>query len=400
MSIPEPQPERDVPSWDFLRSRFDSSTRGEPTRTVGLWCVDVVEEFLTPTWTVDFWRAAGHAPSIISAPWHGVAFDELVDLTLRVVDTDSIPGVAKLRRATRTNLTDDRLLHNSLQLEVAALARRSGADVHVEVKQHTPKPIDVIVNHDGRSIGVEAFVVLTDDRMRIGREYADLIGDRMSELRFKFDVEFDGELTMQLDDDETAAWVAALAAAADEADITQRTVRVDHRGGTVNVIPGRLATSARFTGPQVSGDGWSRTARRLRAKAEQAHESGATWLRVDLRDGLWQFTPWSQARLPEKTDELAGAIVHVLQGIPLHGVVATSGSCMAQGAYVGETYRGPRSVGLRRLIGQFRVRETIIVPLCEEALAEGPLWYQMYDAEPTWRNELLERFSLPDVELS
>lgn len=348
---------------------------------------------------MDFWHATGFAPGIVHAPWHGVAFDELVDLALRVADTAGIAGRAKLRRVTRTDLTGDRLLHSSLQLEVAALARRAGADVQFEVKQQSGKPVDVVVNHDGRTIGVEAFVILTDDQMRTGREYAGRIGDHMSGIRHKFDVEFDGQLTVQLDDDETAAWLDALATAADEANLEQHTVRVHHRAGTINVIPGRLATRATFTGPQQSGDGWTRTARRLHGKAEQAQESGATWLRVDVRDGLWQFTPWSQTGLPEKTNELAGAIAHALQGIPVHGVVATSGSCMAQGEYVGETYRGPASVGLRRLIGQFRVRETIIVALREEALAEGPLWYQLYDAEPTWRSELLSRVGLPDVEL-
>jgi hypothetical protein len=86
--------------------------------------------------------------------------------------------------------------------------------------------------------------------------------------------------------------------------------------------------------------GWPRVEGRLLQKAAQATRAGGGWLRVDLMDGTWQFTLWAHVSLREKIDQIAellkSALCH-LDGIT--GVVASSGVCVAQGQFHGESAR-------------------------------------------------------------
>lgn len=58
-------------------------------------------------------------------------------------------------------------------------------------------------------------------------------------------------------------------------------------------------------------------------------------------DGTWQFTPWARARL-EKVDQIAELLKSALCQVDgITGVVASSGACVAQGQFHGESARIP-----------------------------------------------------------
>jgi hypothetical protein len=62
---------------------------------------------------------------------------------------------------------------------------------------------------------------------------------------------------------------------------------------------------------QASG-GWSRTASRLKQKAQQTEASGATWLRADLLNGIFWASEWAHSPLPDKTAAMAELIKSAL----------------------------------------------------------------------------------------
>ncbi len=66
------------------------------------------------------------------------------------------------------------------------------------------------------------------------------------------------------------------------------------------------------------------------------------------------------------------------------------------GGHEDETYRDREgNVGLRLLIAPVRVRETIVVPLDEQAQHETDLWVRLYDREPGWIDWALSMAGLP-----
>jgi hypothetical protein len=86
--------------------------------------------------------------------------------------------------------------------------------------------------------------------------------------------------------------------------------------------------------------GWPRVEARLLQKAEQAARAGGGWLRADLRDGTWQFTPWARARLPEKIDQISNLVKPALGQVDgTAGIVVSSGACGAQGQFRGLSTR-------------------------------------------------------------
>jgi hypothetical protein len=80
---------------------------------------------------------------------------------------------------------------------------------------------------------------------------------------------------------------------------------------------------------------------------------------------MWQFTPWSNAGLRAKIDEIVPLIRQALDQIPgSDGAVLTGGGVLAQGDFYGESARGVQDYyALRRVLPARRVRETMIVPV-------------------------------------
>lgn len=92
-------------------------------------------------------------------------------------------------------------------------------------------------------------------------------------------------------------------------------------GATIQIVPQSQELGGGLRGPEMRGDSWARIAPRIHQKVEAAVESGASWLRLDARDGLWQFTEWSTRPLAEKLQLLDAAVRGLLGG--LSGIIVS-----------------------------------------------------------------------------
>ena len=135
---------------------------------------------------------------------------------------------------------------------------------------------------------------------------------------------------------------------------------------------------------------------KLIQKARQASGAGGGWLRADIRDGMWQFTPWARAGLRAQIDQIADLIRPALgqvQGID--GVVLSSGALLAQGEFYGESARSEgECYGLRRVLPAVRVREAVIVPVTPRGCDQARIWRDMYNAEEYWLDWALHQVGL------
>jgi hypothetical protein len=154
-----------------------------------------------------------------------------------------------------------------------------------------------------------------------------------------------------------------------------------------------------MSGPVVSRDGWKRTGSKLTSKAHKEYSERPVWLRVDVLDGLWQFTNWAEMDLESKLSAVAAKVHGDLAGSSsVAGVVLSSGAVRNPGGFIDELVRNAstKAIGLRRLLPFSRVRETMIVPVEAAHVEETQLWISLYDSEPEWFGLSLDRLDLPD----
>jgi hypothetical protein len=112
--------------------------------------------------------------------------------------------------------------------------------------------------------------------------------------------------------------------------------------------------------------------------------------------GMWQFTPWSNAGLRAKIDEIVPLIRQALDQIPgSDGAVLTGGGVLAQGDFYGESARGVQDYyALRRVLPARRVRETMIVPVTARGCSQAGIWRELYNTEESWLDWALSRAGL------
>jgi hypothetical protein len=386
------------PTWDLWRDAMDKSNHSEAGRQAGHWALEQLEYVLGPDWPVRVWRKEGAVPpEIAMAHAHLVAFGQLLEFALRVTILAGLNGFGAVRQDLRSDLRLQRRIHARLQLEVAALTLRAGHPVALEARTRgAGRPVDVLIGESTTAIGVEARVILRDEVSQQGVSFWDRVDSGLWRIRARYDVEFAGELHEQLTDNQLDEWLTALESAAALVLVDGKSRVLELQTGTITVIKGPLAAGTTFKGPVNSANGWPRLGIILRAKADQAVNAGASWLRVDVMDGLWQFSPWARWTLAAKTEALSEAVrqeLHNRSG--LAGAILTCGALLAQGQFEDETCPGADgATGLRRLIAPARVRESVVVPLIPEARSEGELWARLYSDEPTWLDWALAKCDL------
>jgi hypothetical protein len=390
---------RPVPNWQLWRGEMQRSQRSETEKTAGLWALDVLASMLGSDWPERTFESEGSVPSeVLGAATHVLYFAQLLDLALRLELLRGVTGIQTVVRDLRQDLRFDRRAHSAIQLEVAGLAARAGFDVALE-RRISPGggPVDVLLEKVGVVIAVEARVILRDQESREATSFWDRLMEGLMVVSFRHGVEFSGEVISRLGDEALVEWFANLDSAASQvaSDSVSRTVPT--AAGTITVLAPRDAGEARLTGPRESTDGWPRIRSALRDKAQQAATAGATWLRLDVMDGLWQLTPWSAWPLAQKAKVLAQAVREDMTSATLLGAVVTSGACLSWGGHENASFRDPAELtfALCRVLPLGRVRECVIVGLSNEALEGMQLWYQLYDDEPNWLDWAVAKVSLP-----
>lgn len=318
------------------------------------------------------WLAEGWVPPELALAFsHTIAFAQLLELALRLSSFREAPGAGVIRQGLRSNRTTERWRHVQLQLELAALAGAVGADAKFETRSEHGWPADVVLEHAHESVAFETFAVFTSDEWRAATGASDEISDRLFALELKHHlslvVDFQGE---NLSPKELESWLRGVEQAADlvVSDGREREV-------TSGQVRARLARNdsgppSSFRGPPITANPWRRIVRKLDAKREQVSaNTDSVWLRVDLLEGMWQFSEWARAPLPEKLAVMRDYLrAEFTQAAGLAGIVVSSGAAWAQGRFDDEdAVADDGSIALRRNLRPLRVRETLIIPLRSSA---------------------------------
>jgi hypothetical protein len=124
------------------------------------------------------------------------------------------------------------------------------------------------------------------------------------------------------------------------------------------------------------------------------------WVRIDCRDGLFQFTDWPPMAPPDRIAAMADAIrTEVPWPGCAQGVVLSSGYATSPGANSPEaenvTAATDQGTFLRRLTAPGLVRETVILPFGPAAHNTAQQWRDAYDKEPQWLDTDLAAAGMP-----
>lgn len=201
--------------------------------------------------------------------------------------------------------------------------------------------------------------------------------------------------------DELEDWLQRFEAAADEVatdgeprTVTAGVVRAD-------IAPVDRGPPSRFSGPPTVFNGWERMLGKLEQKSRQTSTSpDGVWLRVDVLDGLWQFTEWARYDLGQKLIVMEQYLHHGFgQTAGLAGFIVSTGAALAQGRFADEAVQSAHgSVALRRNIAPIRVRETLIVPMTDQAVSITEFLATAYDEEPSSLGRSLQLADLGTVD--
>jgi hypothetical protein len=341
-------------------------------------------------WPERSWTPYGLPSGFALAGFHTLAHCELLELALRLSLLDDLPGRGQVQRALRGDAASSQVMHARIQLEVAALAQRIGRAAALESRQISPKdPVDVLVGH----MPVETFAVPSEDREIEHRQAADEMMHWLFMLGVVHGVHVAGKVQTLLDHHKRETLGEEIIAASRRLENGTGEQILSDTDYQLVVLRREHAAGRALTGPTTRSDAWRKPARRLHKKAEQARSSGATWLRRDIRNGLWQFTELRKLSLADRAMQLAAATRQILSAHPhIHGAVLSCGSLHAQGYFTDESTVGELGeIGLRRVIFPLRVRELIVVPASLESSEEAEDWYAIYDGEADWLTSGLER---------
>jgi hypothetical protein len=361
-----------------------------------------MERHLGSDWLRHVIEAERILPAEISmASFHAAAYGEMLKQAICLENCSTIKGFARVRKSLRADLRNELRLHVFLQLEVASMFGRLGANVSIEEGVIPTAPVDVSASIGGVEMRVETFVVMADDQMKAGVMLSDRLSNELLRIMFEYDVMFNGSVSDELSEEDVDSLVAAAEQAARMAAEKRQTVAVAHPLSKLEVVDQSSAKQGTsFEMPGGTRKGWERTVRILQGKAKQSFESGSTWLRADILDGMWNLSQWAQGNLVAKTQSMASAVTNALEGVDgIHGVVLSNGAGTAFGGVIGETtWPSLGFRGLRRDLRAFLGRETLILPLRVGTEAEASLWYKIYNEESRWLDDSLRTYGFTPLE--
>lgn len=382
-------------SWDGIRARMADSSRSEGGRAAGVWAIDQLRAILG-----EHWSGLENSEYLQIAFMNSDAFGQLLDFALRLRLLSDKSGMAKIRRELSRNVKPERRLHTQLLLNVASLAVQCGQEVAMEKTMPSKTaPTDLVITNKYGTFGIEVFAVGLDISMRTGMFYSERIEEELDQIRLMHDVEIIGSLNTILTESATQEWLALIGESALRVSEDGEARTLKHSVSSVTILPrkntGGIEIS--FTGPLILGKTNARLYGKLVEKAQQAVNAGATWIRVDVLDGLWQFTPWATQPIYYKGEAMAAKVSKALSKIVgLHGAVLSSGSVMSYSPIDDEFVQlsgGGFAMSLNLPLS--RARETIIIPLQPKCEKETALWVEMYKCEPIWLDRALKTVGLP-----
>jgi hypothetical protein len=157
-------------------------------------------------------------------------------------------------------------------------------------------------------VRAETFAVLRDQRSQQAAAYWDRFSQQTLWISGEFNVGISGDAGQPLNEDDYQELIRQIRAAAGQAAATGQAQPVEYATARLSILPPGEHDYQLTSGVEES-QGWPRVESRLIQKARQAAGAGGGWLRADIRDGMWQFTPWARAGLRAKIEEVAGLTV-------------------------------------------------------------------------------------------
>lgn len=393
-------PDLPEPSWALVRALMDRPSQPTNRREVGLWAVDRLEQYLGPDWAG---LAFANDPSLRHLlVWSGAHVDAVffvVELAVRLELLNDVPGIAKIRSQLKTDVKYALAGHAQLQLETATFARQSGTQVRLEVKACRGRsPADLMVAVGDQSMPAEAKVLFTDDEFHVISN----VSDRLASARMAIELRHHASLQVTVDrvPDDVDAVIDFMEQTAIASLLTAEVVEREQDGVHVVAFPSDKPDRSRFAGPPIGGDAWERLGAALREKAGKRYADRPAWLRLDVRNGLWQFTPWATLPLADKAAMAVDQVRRELGGYKVAGAVLSSGCLRPPGPVDEDTWHASSGTAsaLRRCVPAGRVRETIILPVDSRYYDEACWWFALYDlVEPAWLEAALRELDLPAI---
>lgn len=370
-------------------------------RSAASYAFDSLEQDLGSNWPAYAASKFGVPGEFELSSSHLFAVVRLLELALRLDVLREHSGLGKVRRTLKRSPSREELQHITIALEVGALGLMKGLDVELEVKTAPGRPpVDVKLCRGATRLIVEIRSVFRDENSIAASKHADELTEAIFRLRVSHGVAIGGQVWRVLDP-ETVSNIA------DELDWRARFVR---QGGLSPPLqlPGidlRVVASGNPEDESISiaipmEDQWGRLKDRVDQKASRAFESGAQWLRFDSLDFLWQLGPLRGLTLAQRLGEVSRRARQWLTRFPhIHGLVLSDGAWMVSVTTEDSTYAdGGACFGIHRRLDRIRARETLIVTLDQEAVAEADMWSDLYDSENRWLEWALAQhgLTLPD----
>lgn len=393
----------DAPTWAALIADVRSGPGTDARHDVGAWAMEQARSALGESWPRRWHKRLGLLPAFVRDPANNAyAYAQLVETGLRL---HGLAGTMRLRSLTKewaSHLEPIRMLHTSMQLEVASLACSLGAVVEFETPTQLPAtsgPADVVISTENVPLIAECFCVYNDQKTSESMAYDQSFGGRLNMIGL--DVRLSGHYDVRLPPGETELLLAEVQQAA--ADVLAGGVARDviRPGIEFHLAPWSSpdGTEVLLEGPSTPGAESRRARGIINGKAQDwAGSPVPVWLRLDLLDGTWLFSDWAQRPLPDKTEWMAALLAEAVAGTDAAGLVVSCGSRLDPSSEV-DTYEGTGGiVGLRRRLDPLRARETIIVPLSKAGAGHKRLWANLYDSERRWLAGALRAASLPGLE--
>jgi hypothetical protein len=338
--------------------------------------------------------------------FHEGALVQFLALFTRLRGAAKDPTFASVLEGLRRGATVSDWRHALLQLEVGRAAAASGIRHSFEPYvpgSHSKADVRLELT-DSRIIHVETTTLRKWQNDIETDLYEEQFQARLASIEQHFGVNIITGLQSRLDVSDTTQWLTQVSVAAEHVAATGSPRLVQSEAGWVRIqVEDPQPNMPLFTGILRDGDSRFHLARTLRRKARQSAGPIPTWIRVDVLDGLFQFTPWAQLKGVERVATIAETLRAELAGSDhVQGVICSSGIAASIGAtdrrveeYLDATEHG---VALRRLTSFHLARETIVVPLNGDSSEMVAAWTRAYSMEKSWLDDDLAAGGLPPIE--
>jgi hypothetical protein len=410
-SAEEERPPIEPPTWDLFR--WEIRSRKAPAwDQAGLWSLDVLEGVLGERWpeeTYELRKSLGDSPllpaEIAAAFGYPMHFAELLELALRLRLLENAEGMDQLRTDLRAHKEHHRWMHSRLQLELGGLLLAAGIAPRFEQALPGGQPgqgaADLLFSAGGREVVISAYTLYPTDVFRAAMTQSDRLFAAFTSLHIEHHrVGIRAEIAPELDAAEEEQLIEEVQSAVRRVTVTRRPERLDTVAATVEILPPSAEGETEFyvSARSPEQDLWPRIVRQLRKKAAALACSAPVWVRADLRDGVWQATPWVTRPFEQRLPELEQALRAAFDPAPsyLGGFVLSSGAVLAHGEVerqAAETESG--AAALRYPLRPLRGREVVIVPISDRD--SSLLFKEIYAREADWLKRALEGAGLPSI---